>query len=173
MRFNGPSRCFDENGLGQDVKMLKVMLKSHMTTTAPSQHQHHSGPVRSQQRLPDQLLNSLPNTVSVSFRGKIGYELVQQLATKVREPLATRENRGDGDDVQVACSAGSACHSTVAAVAPGEAPAYVMSDVLKAMAVPEEFGLGTLRISFGRHNSLEDVEKAADLIYQVVKSSSS
>lgn len=45
---------------------------------------------------------------------------------------------------------------------------YTVSDVLKAMNVSEEYGLGTLRLSFGRHTSLAEVQTAARLIYEVV-----
>lgn len=36
------------------------------------------------------------------------------------------------------------------------------------MQVPLEFGLGTLRISFGRHTTLCEVERAAEYIADVV-----
>lgn len=66
--------------------------------------------------------------------------------------------------LQVACSAGSACHT-----APTEEhPIFVVSEVLKAMQAPEEYALGTLRISFGRHTTTEDVVEAAKLIAQAV-----
>ena len=39
-----------------------------------------------------------------------------------------------------------------------------VSAILTAMGVPMEFALGTLRLSVGRHTTLEEVERAAALI---------
>lgn len=44
----------------------------------------------------------------------------------------------------------------------------VVSDVLKAMQVPLEFALGTLRLSFGRHSTVQEIESAADIIADTV-----
>jgi cysteine desulfurase len=44
-----------------------------------------------------------------------------------------------------------------------------MSDVLLAMGVPEEFGLGTLRLSLGRHTTESDVDTAAKHIIAAIK----
>lgn len=55
---------------------------------------------------------------------------------------------------KLAASAGAACHSGGASV----------SSVLRAMNVPLDFAVGTLRLSTGRHTTFEDVDKAAELI---------
>ena len=81
-------------------------------------------------------LKQLPNTVSVSFCGLKVHEVIPQLLNTV------------------AVSAGSACH----------AGQQGMSGVLKAMNVPVEYGLGTFRISVGRHTTEDEVDKATDLI---------
>lgn len=60
----------------------------------------------------------------------------------------------------MALSAGSACHA--------HGPARA-SAVLEAMHVPGEYALGTLRISCGRHTTVDEVWKAARLIAEVVK----
>eukprot|EP01042_Synura_sphagnicola_P001384 gene1384-1576_t len=80
-------------------------------------------------------LRCLPNTVSVSFYGLRANKLLGYLKDKV------------------ACSAGSACHS-------GCSGQEVMSDVLSAISVPAEYGLGTLRLSVGRHTTVQEVETA-------------
>ena len=54
----------------------------------------------------------------------------------------------------VACSAGSACHT-------GHTVLNVMSPVLAAMRVPAEYGLGTFRLSCGRHTTEEEIDIAA------------
>lgn len=60
----------------------------------------------------------------------------------------------------MACSAGSACHAHDAAVK--------MSDVLVAMGVTEEYGFGTLRLSFGRHTTLAEIDAAVEHIHHAV-----
>ncbi len=69
----------------------------------------------------------------------------------------------------MACSAGSACHSAPIIGASPETPHYVLSEVLQAMSVKEEFGLGTLRISLGRHTTADDIDKAVPIIVNAVK----
>jgi len=86
------------------------------------------------------LVEQLPNTVSVSFKGILGYELMPLLLPKV------------------ACSAGSACHSN----------AQAMSSVLTAMGVPLEYGMGTLRLSWGRHTTENEIDRAVDSIVQCI-----
>ena len=89
-------------------------------------------------------LLSLPNTVSISFRDMKAYEIMPPLFSKV------------------ACSAGSACHT-------GHAVLDVLSPVLSAMSVPKEFGLGTLRLSVGRHTTMSEIDRAVMHISKRVK----
>ena len=72
----------------------------------------------------------LPNTLSVSFVGKIGSTILSGL---------------EG----VAASTGSACHSGSAELSP----------VLKAMKVPPEIGMGAIRFSLGRTTTREEIEQ--------------
>ncbi len=71
----------------------------------------------------------LPNTLNVSFPGKVGTEILGGL---------------DG----VAASTGSACHSG----------SVELSPVLKAMRVPPETGMGAIRFSLGRTTTQEEIE---------------
>ena len=57
---------------------------------------------------------------------------------------------------KLAASAGAACHTTQASV----------SSVLKAMDVPLEYAIGTLRLSTGRHTTEAEVREAAKLIIE-------
>lgn len=57
--------------------------------------------------------------------------------------------------MQVAFSAGSACHAS---------DSHSVSSVLQAMSVPFDFAVGTLRISFGRHTTESDIDNAVALI---------
>ncbi len=74
----------------------------------------------------------LPNTLNVSFVGKIGLTILSGL---------------EG----VAASTGSACHSG----------SVELSPVLKAMKVPPEIGMGAIRFSLGRTTTREEIEQVA------------
>lgn len=64
-------------------------------------------------------------------------------------------------DLQGIClSSGSACHSGV--IEP--------SSVLKAIGLPREYALGSARISAGRFNSEDEINRAADILVNVFKS---
>lgn len=77
----------------------------------------------------------LPNTLNVSFAGRIGSEVLETL---------------DG----VAASTGSACHSG----------RHELSPVLKAMGVPEAIGLGAVRFSLGRWTTTEELGQVLGLL---------
>jgi len=81
----------------------------------------------------------LPNTLSMSFPGVEANTLLSELQ-------------------EVAASAGAACHTD----------SIDISSVLQAMKVPEEFAMGTIRFSTGRHTTLEEIDKAADHIIKAV-----
>jgi cysteine desulfurase len=81
----------------------------------------------------------LPNTLSVSFPGRRAQEILAALP-------------------DVACSAGAACHSDRVAI----------SHVLEAMKLPEEFALGTIRLSTGRMTTEEEIDSAVDAIAKAV-----
>jgi cysteine desulfurase len=72
----------------------------------------------------------LPNTLNVSFVGKIGSTILSGLHG-------------------VAASTGSACHSG----------SVELSPVLKAMKVPPEIGMGAIRFSLGRTTTREQIEQ--------------
>lgn len=76
----------------------------------------------------------LPNTLNVSFAGRIGREVLEAL---------------DG----VAASTGSACHSG----------RHELSPVLQAMGVPESIGLGAVRFSLGRWTTTEELDQVLGL----------
>jgi cysteine desulfurase len=71
----------------------------------------------------------LPNTLNVSFVGRIGADILGQLRN-------------------VAASTGSACHS-------GQ---IELSPVLAAMRVPERIGMGAIRFSLGRHTTPDEID---------------
>jgi len=99
------------------------------------------GPVDPQRRL--------PNTLYVGLRNIHGPSLLRSI------------------EGRVACSAGSACHSSSG---PGAGTGEVSySSVLKAMNVPKEFAIGTLRLSCGRDSTADEIDRAAAIILEEVK----
>ena len=78
----------------------------------------------------------LPNTLNLSFRGVAA----NQLLANIQE--------------QVAASAGSACH----------ADRVQTSEVLLAMGVPQEWAMGAVRFSVGRHTTPEEIDRAVEVI---------
>lgn len=87
----------------------------------------------------------IPGNVSVSFRGAMGETLLHRL-----------------DLMGIIVSTGSACDSKNTRI----------SHVLKAMEVPEFYALGTIRVSFGRENNVEDAEIIAKAIGKIIRSMS-
>jgi len=81
----------------------------------------------------------LPNTLNVSFVGRVGAQILQRL---------------DG----VAASTGSACH----------AGRVELSPVLKAMGVPPAVGMGAIRFSLGRYTTEDEVDAVSDQLASVV-----
>jgi cysteine desulfurase len=77
----------------------------------------------------------LPNTLNVSFVGKLGSEILNSM---------------EG----VAASTGSACHSG----------SIELSPVLKAMGVPPEIGMGAVRFSLGRTTTREEIEQVVSIV---------
>ena len=86
--------------------------------------------------------NRVPNTVNIAFKAIEGESIVLSLDLK-----------------GIAVSSGSACAS--GAVEP--------SHVILAMGVPSDLAQGSIRFSFGRSNTDEDIEYLLDILEQEVK----
>lgn len=82
----------------------------------------------------------LPNTLNVSFVGKVGSEILSELK-------------------EVAASTGSACHEGTVELSP----------VLKAMRIPPEVGMGAIRFSLGRSTTLNEIETVVGRVKEVLK----
>jgi cysteine desulfurase len=87
----------------------------------------------------------LPNTVQFGVRGFDGETLLMQL-----------------DRMGIAVSSGSACTS-------GKTEP---SHVLKAMDVPDELALSSVRVSFGKDNTIADVEKLLQALSEIIETMS-
>jgi selenium donor protein len=99
------------------------MLRNELLARIPSMHIHTVS------------YASLPNTLSVAFRGIPADTLLSTLP-------------------QLAASAGAACH-----------PAGVTSShVLLAMGVTTEFAMGTIRLSTGKYSTSDEMIQAAQMI---------
>ena len=83
----------------------------------------------------------LPNTLNISFIGKLGGEILSQL---------------EG----VAASTGAACHSG----------SVELSPVLKAMGISAEVGMGAIRFSLGRTTTIEELERVVEFFKNAVPS---
>ena len=83
----------------------------------------------------------LPNTLSVSFKNVEANTLLAEISD------------------QVAASAGAACH----------ADQMDVSQVLKAMKVPLEWAMGTVRLTVGRETTKEQIDTAVKVISGAVK----
>ena len=84
-------------------------------------------------------IHRLPNTLNVSFVGKVGEEILSQL---------------EG----VAVSTGAACHSG----------SVELSPVLKAMGVSPEVGMGAIRFSLGRMTTIQELERVIQLLKDAI-----
>ena len=82
----------------------------------------------------------MPNTLSLSFHGIEATTLLSELQ-------------------DVAASAGAACHSDDIDI----------SAVLKAMKVPVEYAMGTIRLSTGRMTTEDEVDRVVSSITKTVK----
>ncbi len=91
-------------------------------------------------RIPDLVLNGhpearLPNTLNVCLPGADGAKLLDAVP-------------------EISASTGAACHDR----------SVSLSHVLAAMNVPKEIGRGALRLTLGRENTRQDIDRAAELI---------
>ena len=81
----------------------------------------------------------LPNTLNVSFPGRVGADILHALPA-------------------VAASTGSACHSGSVRLSP----------VLEAMRTPAETGMGAIRFSLGRSTTAEQIDEVLDGVKKVL-----
>ncbi|PKQ64929.1 cysteine desulfurase NifS [Labilibaculum filiforme] len=96
-------------------------------------------------QLPEIQLNGheaycLPNTLSVSFKNIQAKDIIARLKN-------------------VAASAGAACHTD----------SIIVSSTLKAMNIPLEYAMGTIRFSVGRYTTKAEIDLASKEIVEVIK----
>lgn len=85
------------------------------------------------------LVDRLPNTLNVSFAGRIGAEILEQIP-------------------EVAASTGSACHTGRVELSP----------VLTAMGVSPQVGAGAIRFSLGRMTTAQEIDTVAEKLIHLL-----
>ncbi len=85
--------------------------------------------------------NRIPGNISLSFKGIDGELLLHRL-----------------DLMGICVSTGSACDGDRTRI----------SHVIRAIRVPEEYAKGTIRISLGKNNSLEDIRLIIGALYKII-----
>ncbi len=115
------SRDLAKNSL--HLALMRDLLRDELLARIPGMHIHNDTTI------------SLPNTLSIAFRGIPADTLLSTLP-------------------DLAASAGAACH-----------PAGVTSShVLLAMGVTTEYAMGTIRLSTGKYSTPEEMKSAAGMI---------
>ena len=142
-RRAGTENVLEIVGLGQACAIAARELEENMKHMRELRERLRLG---LQQNIPALKFNghpeqSLPNTLSVSFRGLTANTLMAEL----RDVLAV--------------SPGAACH----------AEAVTVSHVLAAMHVPREYALGTLRLSLGKRTTADEIDRAVAVLAATVK----
>lgn len=137
----GTENVIEIVGLGEACELVNRRLDDYAASLKMHRDLLEEG---LRNRYPDLRVNGhprerLPNTSSVSFRGLEANTILAELEA-------------------VAASAGAACHTDRVDV----------SSVLKAMRVPIEYAMGTIRFSTGRFTTEEEVRRALEEIASVV-----
>ena len=138
----GTENVLEVVGLGEACALVQRSLP---------EYQRHLRTVRDRleqallERFPSTKLNGhpekrLPNTTSLSFKGLEANTILSELS-------------------HVAASAGAACHADQVDV----------SHVLKAMKVPVEYAMGTIRLSVGRFTTSAEIDSAVEEISHTIE----
>ena len=138
----GTENLLEIVGLGKACEIAQRDLEinmAHMKFLRDRLHEGLLGRI-SRIRLNGHLQQRLPNTLSISFRGREANRILEDIG------------------LEVAASAGAACHSDTVEI----------SHVLEAMDVPLEWAKGTLRFSVGRMTSEAEIDKTIQVVAEAV-----
>ncbi len=141
-RRPGTENVIEIVGLGQACALVEQHLPAYATHMRATRDRLEA---TLKSRLPELRVNGhpeqrLPNTASISFPGLEAGTILAELTG-------------------VAASAGAACHSD----------SVEISHVLRAMGVPSEFAVGTIRFSTGRFTTAAEIDRAAEQVIAVVE----
>lgn len=132
---------------------MAVALKANVTQMAVHTQKLLAMETRLLQRLTEAGLDyqrngselRVPGNISLSFRNIKGETLLHRL-----------------DLMGICVSTGSACDSKNTQI----------SHVLQAMNIPNEYAIGTIRVSLGSNNTMEDVDSIANALIKIIKPNS-
>lgn len=135
---SGTENVLEIVGLGKACDIARRDLDKNTSHMKAMRDRLHDGLLA---RFPDLRLNGhpesrLPNTLNVSFRGREADRILEDIG------------------LDVAASAGAACHSDTVEI----------SHVLKAMNVPADWAMGTLRFSVGRMTTAAEIDKTIQVL---------
>jgi cysteine desulfurase len=141
-RRAGTENVIEIVGLGKACEIISKDLNAHHEHMKTQRNRLENA---LKARFSDLRLNGhpskrLPNTSSLGFRGLEANTILAELTG-------------------VAASAGAACHSDRVEI----------SGVLEAMAVPQEYAMGTIRFSVGRFTTTEEIDRAVEEVTRVVQ----
>lgn len=139
----GTENVLEIVGLGKACEIAARDLQRNMVHMQRLRDRLHEG---LSAKLTDLRLNGhpmkrLPNTLNLSVKGVEANRVLEEIG------------------LEVAASAGAACHSDTVEI----------SHVLEAMNVPREWAKGTLRFSAGRMNTVEEIDRAIEIVARAVK----
>jgi cysteine desulfurase len=138
----GTENVLEIVGLGKACEVAQRDLDKNMAHMKFLRDRLHEGLLA---KLADIRLNGhydqrLPNTLSISFKGREANRILEDI------------------EKEVAASAGAACHSDTVQI----------SHVLKAMRVPLEWAKGTLRFSVGRMTTRQDIDTVIRVVTDAI-----
>jgi cysteine desulfurase len=144
-RRPGTENVLEIVGLGQACEVAGRDLAENVAHFQAMRDRLHEGLLR---ELGEELVKlnghpeeRLPNTLNLSFRGVQANTLLSEIGERV------------------AASAGAACHADEVDV----------SAVLRAMKVPIDWAMGTIRFSVGRGTTIDEIDRAAEIVAGAIR----
>ncbi len=138
----GTENVLEIVGLGKACEIAHRDLTKNMEHMVKMRDLLHN---QLMEKIPDIKLNGhpqlrLPNTLSLSFKGIEANILLNEMEMK-----------------GIAASAGAACHTDSIDVSP----------VLTAIKLSTDFAMGTIRFSVGRYTTVDEINKASEIIVDI------
>jgi len=142
-RRAGTENVLEIAGLGKACEIAQRDLEKNMAHMKTLRDRLHNGLMSRNLniRLNGHPEHRLPNTLSISFKGREANRILEDIG------------------LEVAASAGAACHSD----------SVQISHVLEAMDVPLEWAKGTVRFSVGRMTTEEEIDKTVQVVVEALK----
>ena len=131
-------------GLGQACKIAKNNMQKHINKLLELRNYYISEVEKNipEVKINGSMENRLPGNANISYKGISGENLLLKL-----------------DERGICASAGSACTSG----------SSMPSHVLTAIGLSREYSEGTLRVTFGDENTMEDVEYLVKNLIEIIK----